>query len=96
MTTYRVTKPLHAFEPKEKRAVTIPPGSLIEKEYLEYTVDLTSVRWCDRVVWVPIPDLLERSEPVGEIGEDGAFHSGPLPRRFQASNTAASPKDQHT
>ena len=65
MAVYYLTKPLAAFDPQEKRAFTIPPGSLIEKEHLEPVIDLTDVRWRDRMVWVPIPDLLERSEPFG-------------------------------
>jgi hypothetical protein len=65
MATYRILKPLAAFEFKEKRAVTIPPGALIEKEELVRAVALTNVLWEDRMLSVPIQDLIECSEPIG-------------------------------
>jgi hypothetical protein len=65
MAIYRLVKPITAFDISEKRAFTIPSGSFIEKEDLVDAIALTHVRWSDRTVWVPIPDLVERSEPPG-------------------------------
>jgi hypothetical protein len=65
MAIYRLIRPLAAFAPKEKRAFTIPPGSLIEKDVLIEAFDLTGVEWAGRIVLVPIQDLIERCEPFG-------------------------------
>jgi hypothetical protein len=65
MAIYRLIKPLAAFEPREKRALTIPLGSLIEKDMLIEALDLTFVEWAGRAVLVPIQELIERSELFG-------------------------------
>ena len=65
MAIYRIVEPLAAFEPKEKRAFTIPSGSLVEKDILIEAFDLAGVEWAGRIVLVQIQDLIERSEPFG-------------------------------
>lgn len=58
-------RPLAAFDPKEKRAFTIPSGSLVKKDLLIEAFDLTSIEWGGSFVLVPIQDLIERSVPFG-------------------------------
>jgi hypothetical protein len=63
MATYRVIQPLTAFEPKEKRAFTIPAGSLIEKEESFVKLGVVDIESEGRVVLVQVQDLIERIEP---------------------------------
>ena len=65
MAVYRIVKPIVAFQVKEKRAFTIPPGSLVETEDLLESLGFANVRWDRRAFWVPIPDLVERSQLDG-------------------------------
>jgi hypothetical protein len=60
---YRVTEALSAFDPEEKRAFTIPSGSLIEKEESFKKLGVVNIEWKGRVVLVQVQDLIERIEP---------------------------------
>jgi hypothetical protein len=64
MAIYRIVKPLTVFALREKRAFTIPSGSLIEKDVLIEAFDLASAEWAGRPVLVPVLDLIERCEPL--------------------------------
>jgi hypothetical protein len=64
MAIYRIVEPLAAFEPKEKRAFTIPSGSLVEKDILLEAFELTSVEWAGRMVLVQVQDFIDGSEPL--------------------------------
>jgi hypothetical protein len=64
MTTFRVIQPLTAFDPNEKRALTIPPLALIEKEEPFETFRLVKIEWVGRTVLVESHDLMERIEPL--------------------------------
>ena len=69
MATYRLTRPVVAFEMRSRCAFTIPSGSLVEKDYLVEGFALTNIWWDDKVVTVQIPDLLEGVQPVVLVGE---------------------------
>lgn len=71
MATYRLTRPLVAFASPERQAFTIPAGTLIEKENLIAAIGLTGINWAGKSVSVAIQDFIERSELIGEIGENG-------------------------
>jgi hypothetical protein len=60
MATFRVIQPLTAFDPNEKRALTIPPRALIEKEESYETFHLVKIEWVGRTVLVGGHDLMER------------------------------------
>jgi hypothetical protein len=64
MATYRVIQALTAFDPTEKRALTIPSGSLIEKGESFEKLGLVKIEWEGRVVLVQVHDLIERIEPL--------------------------------
>jgi hypothetical protein len=64
MALYRLNTPLVAFAADERRAVTIPAGSLIEKDKFVPSIDLTNVAWAGKTVTVAIQDFLEHSEPL--------------------------------
>jgi hypothetical protein len=64
VATYRVIQPLTAFEPNEKRALTIPSGSLIEKEESFEKFRLVKIAWEGRTVLVESHGLMERLEPL--------------------------------
>ena len=64
MATYRVIQPVIAFDPNQKRAFTIPPGSLIEKEDPFEKLGVIEIVWEGQIVLVQVHDLSERIEPV--------------------------------
>jgi hypothetical protein len=63
VATYRVVQPLTVFDPNEKRAFTIPSGSLIEKEESFEKFGVVKVMWDGRIVLVQVHELIERIEP---------------------------------
>jgi hypothetical protein len=67
---YYLTKPLVAFAASERRAFTIPSGSVVEGNRFLATVGLTAISWAGKLVTVFIQDLRESSKPMGE---DGGF-----------------------
>jgi hypothetical protein len=64
VATYRIIRPLTAFDPKEKRAFTIPSGSVVEKEESFVKFGLVEVEWNSQIVLVQAHDLIEGSEPL--------------------------------
>jgi hypothetical protein len=63
MATYRVIQPLTAFDSNERRAFTIPPGSLVEKQESFVKLGLVDVEWNSHLVLVQVDDLMEHVEP---------------------------------
>jgi|HubBroStandDraft_3_1064219.scaffolds.fasta_scaffold312619_2 hypothetical protein len=61
--TYRVIKPLAAFDPAQKYAFTIPSGSLIEKDESFAKFGLVKIEWGEQTVLAEVQDLIECIEP---------------------------------
>jgi hypothetical protein len=62
---YRLTRPLVAFEVRERRAFTIPAGSVIEKDNFTPVVGVTAIYWAGGTVTVGVLDLLECIRSTG-------------------------------
>jgi hypothetical protein len=67
VSIYRITRPLTAYAVKEKRALTIPAGSLVKKENYVPAVGVTDIDWAHKIVTVAVQDFLQRIEPFAPL-----------------------------
>jgi hypothetical protein len=64
MPSCRLISPISGFRAGERTVITIPAGSLVERDSFLAAVGLTVVFWNGRRVTVTIQELAERSEMV--------------------------------
>ena len=67
MPRYRLTRPLSGRIAGENRTITIPAGSLVEKDDFLARVGLIEVLWGERRVAVFVQDFVEFGQPLDSL-----------------------------